>query len=124
MLVVADKEHDYQGEELNMALLGVVDVPKSVEKYGVDHTFDFLMNKHPVKTGKSSHLRPLWVRKVREENGNTNAFAIFVATKEANPESSRHLPKNADLVAFRDENNVVEFNEQWENWEQILNEFA
>lgn len=119
-MIIKDEEHEYQGEYLNFSLLGVVDIVGSLNKHGHAKLFDFLNNKHPAKKG-NLNFKPLWVRDIKkDESGQSMVFAFFVATKEANPGSTRVLASEQSLVEFRNENPIIENNEEWSSWEDIL----
>ncbi len=121
MLIIQDTEHEYQGETLNMSLLGVVNVPSALERYGSATVFHFMQEQHPAKRGNADHLRPCMVKTITEENGKKFVFAIFVATKEANPQSDRHLSTEEDLTQFRSKALVLDYDENWHSWEDVVN---
>lgn len=119
-MIIKDEEHEYQGEKLNFSLLGVVDVVGALNKHGHAKVFDFLNNKHPAKNGNLK-FKPLWVRDIKkDDSGQSLIFAFFVATKEANPNSSRVLISEKSLVEFRNENPIIEIDDSWSNWEEVL----
>lgn len=104
-------------------LVGVFDVVSASAKFGTDVIVDFCKNGHPRnywlnKAGGSS----VFVPRIPGRDEKHGPFAIFVATREANPGTK--LPLSAEVDVYRAAYPCLEFNADWQNWNDVVAAFG
>lgn len=119
------KHHAGSGEvgPLNFELAGVFSLTDVIEKHGVDAAGAFMKTGHPTRT----EFRPSLVISVAPElksaGRNDVPFGVFMATKEANPDSKRPLRSSESLAAYRAQFPVLVFDLAWQSWEDVVAQF-
>jgi hypothetical protein len=113
-------------EPLNFELAGIIDVIGVMNKLGIDKLQEFMQVGHPNKLGIK--YRPAIVISVapalKAQGNNAVPFGVLLATKEANPGSSRNLITRAELSDYRSQFAAIEFDPSWSSWEMVAQQFS
>lgn len=110
-------------EPLNFELAGVFALGDVLEKHGAEAVMAFMKTGHPTRT----EFRPSLVMSVAPDlkaaGRNDVPFGVFMATKEANPQSTRPLQSRASLTAYRERYPVLSYDSAWQSWKDVVDRF-
>jgi hypothetical protein len=112
-------------EPLHMELVGVFDVTSALKNHGPDVVAHFLKNGSLIAMVRSQPYKPFVIAGLTTSidpmnKTNSTPFGIFVATKEANPRSSRPLLPRSYLDQYRKDFPVLAFSEKWNSWGDVV----
>lgn len=129
MTVIIHHEGDPSNniDPMNMELAGIVDIKKALNTHGTNEVMHYLKNGAPGAIVSEQIYKPHVIiamsQSVDDENkANGIPFGVFIATKEANPESSRNLLPRRFLEEYRSSFPIVAFNAHWKSWDEVRNE--
>lgn len=111
-------------EPLYFELVGIFALHDVIDKHGADAAMAYMRTGHPTR----AEFRPSLVVSVAPEmkaaGRNDVPFGVFMATKEANPESKRPLRSSESLAAYRAQFPVLAYDPSWQSWDAVATQFA
>lgn len=119
-------DHDGDGEQfepLRFELAGVIDVNGSLVDGKLEALQLFMMQGHPRRYGKPSMVVSV-DQEAKDGGRNDVPFGVFFATAEENPTSTRPLMTKTELAAYREQYDVLAFDENWSSWDQVVERFV
>lgn len=121
MAITIKKTAEGQMADCAYELVGVFDPARVVVEFGVEAAFNFSQFGHPRRywLEKAGGLGgSVYVPRIPGRDEKHAPFAVFVATREANPCSK--FPSHADVLAYRAAYPCLIFDDGWETWADVV----
>lgn len=96
-------------DDLYYQLIGVVDISYAIENYDMDLIQEFLLKDHPAK---NINLKPCFIESL-DKTEQHSPFAIFIAVKDVNPQSSRPLVSREKINELITKYPFIQINSAW-----------
>jgi hypothetical protein len=124
MKIIKHHAGDGELEPLNFELAGVFALTDVINTHGMAEAMAYMRTGHPTR----AEFRPSLVVSVAPElkvaGRNDIPFGVFMATREANPESKRPLRNSESLAAYRAQFPVLVYDLAWQCWEDVVAQFV
>ena len=109
----------FQGEDLVLELIGVVDTEKAAVEYPDELLMEFFTRDHPAR---NKDMMPCKIEKTGKmgDLGKVPLFGIFVAIKDINKLSSRNLPERSAINELKKKYPFIFLDENWKSFEEVI----